>query len=460
MSGAQQGTGPDDRGLSAADLFEEAGARPQTRAGGVVEGPPMRRWSDPPWEIRRQWAADVMAKLDYHHDRRGNPTTPRASVKNLRRILARDEWFRSRVCVNGLSERVEWMGKPLRDEDVTDIQVEIEEVYGVEYGHQKLDQGLKAVGRTLKYHPVREYLRALRWDGVPRIDGFLVDQVGAADTPLSRAISRRWFVSCVARGMAGGEKAVKVDTVLILHGTQGKKKSWLFRALAGEDWFSDTKIDIRNKDALLAIRGKWIYELAELASTRSREQESVKAFITAQTDNFRPPYGRNNIDSHRQVVFVGTTNEDSFLSDPTGDRRYWPVSVGVDKIDLEAVRAMRDQLWAEAVVAWQKGEQWWLSDAESVALNDAQEVYRHEDPWSVAIDEWLAADPQNRVTAVRGMRVGELLGRALQMEKAKQGKHDEMRMGGVLQGKGWTKRRATRSGVRMVMWFAPEDGTP
>jgi predicted P-loop ATPase len=311
---------------------------------------------------------------------------------------------------------------------------------------------LKQTAKQRTYHPVVRYLNRIRWDGEERIDRYLVDYLGATDTPLHRAMSRRWFVGCVARAMGKGQRPVKVDTVLILAGPQGARKSTSFRKLAGDDWFSDTALDIRNKDSFQTIRGVWIYELAELAATRPRDAETVKAFLSAETDRYRPPYARNPVNSHRQVVFVGTTNEASFLSDPTGARRFHPVTVG--KIDLEAIERDRSMLWAEAVAAWKAGERWWLTPEEDADLRDAQEQFRNEDPWQAAIEQWMEDSP-HRERAKKGLRIADVLVDVLEMDTDKHGKHHEMRLGGVLQSMKWTKRRTMRHGTRVMLWFPP-----
>jgi putative DNA primase/helicase len=458
MSKAKTGTGPDDRGMTGPEMMRRTKAladeeRRRERAGKVLEGPPMRRPLDPTIEERIQQKRDVSEELQYNMSK-GVPTTPKSVAWNLAHILTRDPWYRSRLCLNSLSEQVEWEAAPVRDEVMTDIQVKIYDDYGVEFSFAAIDRGVKAAGLKLKYHPVREYLNSLEWDGVQRIDHFLSRYLGVEDTALHRAISMRWLVSCVARGMSGGEKPVKVDTVLILVGKQGKRKSTCFRYLVGDRWFSDTKFDLRNKDSLMSIRGKWIYEIAELDSTRQREQTTVKAFLSAVTDNFRPPYARNNIDSHRQVVFVGTTNEQSFLVDQTGDRRYWPVQIGDGEIRLDDIRRDRDQIWAEAVRAYRGGVEWWLSPEEDAELVSAQEIFRHEDPWQVTIEGWLS-DPVNVAKANRGLRLGQLLTEAIGMDAEKQGKQHEMRIGGLLQGLGWGKRRVVVAGNRHTRWFPP-----
>jgi putative DNA primase/helicase len=145
------------------------------------------------------------------------------------------------------------------------------------------------------------------------------------------------------------------------------------------------------------------------------------------------------------VVFVGTTNEATFLNDPTGARRFWPVTVG--QIDLEKIREDRDQLWAEAVEAFKAGEPWWLSPDEDAELRQAHERYEHEDPWQGFIVDWLATQ------AGKGIRVGDILDGPLKMDPDKQGKHHEMRIGGILQSLGFERRRTRVNGKREWRWF-------
>lgn len=400
-------------------------------------------------EIRK-----VEALLEMRHDRNGNVIGPKRTALNLDRIVRHDPFFVRKIKLNGLVETVEWAGDRLRDDHVTWIRLAIADTYGLEYAFATVQEVVCAIARQRTYHPVHRFLTRIRWDGIARIDRYLVDYIGAADTELHRDLSRRFFVSCVARAMGRGLKPVKVDTVLILVGPQGARKSTSFRTLAGSEWFSDTALDIRNKDSLMTIRGPWLFELSELQGTRAREAETVKAFLSAETDRYRPPYARNVIESHRQVVFVGTTNESSFLADPTGARRFWPVTVG--EINLEAIKRDRSMLWAEAVAAYRAGEAWWLTPKRDAELREAQEQYRHEDPWQAAIEQWMEEAPnQNR--AGRGLRIADVLVDVLEMDTDKQGKHHEMRLGGVLQSMGWAKRRRVRGGGgRVMVWYPPD----
>jgi len=427
----------------------------QTQHDNAHEAPPAAVRRDPDLDERAQQIADVTRQLAQKFGRRGEPLGPTRTLRNLDTVIKRDPFFRRRLAFNGLSEAVEWDGRRMRDEDITWIRLAIARTYGVEFGLEATHAVILETARQLTYHPVARYLKRLLWDREPRIDMFLTTHLGVEDTPLTRTISRRWFVSCVARAMGKGQTPVKVDTVLILAGPQGAKKSTAFRVLASDPWFSDTPLDLKHgaREAYQSIRGIWLYELAELASTRPRDAETVKAFLSAPTDRYRPPYGRTVVESHRQCIFVGTTNEAQFLSDSTGARRFLPVSVG--KIDIDQIQEDRSQLWAEAVAAHADGEPWWLNAAEDEQLAEAQEQYAHVDPWVVVIDRWLVS-PENQEQARRGVQAGEVLTQAIGMDADRQRKGDEMRLGAVLQSMGWAKKR-TRRGDRVLRLWSPGD---
>ena len=425
------------------------------RSDGTLQAPPADREvaETVDRDKRAEEIRKVMNGLEQKFDRNGNPAGPKRSLVNLDNIIKDDPYFCRKLRYNGLSERVEYAGERLTDQHTYRVQMAIGRTYNLEYSEAAVSAAVTETAMQRTYHPVVRYLTRIRWDGIARIDRYLVDYIGAKDTELHRAISRRWFISCVARAMGRGQKPVKCDTVLVLAGPQGAMKSTSFRALAGSDWFSDTALDLRNqKECFGNIRGVWLYELAELAAVRPRDAETVKAFLSAQTDRYRPPYARNVVDSHRQCVFVGSTNEASFLSDPSGARRLWPVTVG--RIDLEAIKRDRDALWSEAVQAWKAGEPWWLTPEQDAELRDAQEQYRHEDPWQAAIEQWMEEAP-NQTRANRGLRIADVLVDVLEMDTDKHGKHHEMRLGGVLQSMGWAKRQKSRRGVRAWTWFPP-----
>jgi predicted P-loop ATPase len=227
------------------------------------------------------------------------------------------------------------------------------------------------VARERVFHPVREYLQALKWDGEPRLRIWLAQYLNAGGSPdYLAAIGIRFPVSAVARIMQPGCQA---DHVLVLEGAQGIGKTSAARALATRpDWFAGNLPDIHTKDAPLQLAGRWIVEIAELKAIRNSQIEATKTFITETRDTFRPPYGRRTAQFPRQCVFIATTNESEYLRDRSGNRRYWPVRC--TDVDLAALERNRDQLYAEAVQLYRTGTPWHLDDAEiRLALAEQQE---------------------------------------------------------------------------------------
>lgn len=214
------------------------------------------------------------------------------------------------------------------------------------------------IAREKRWHPLRNRLLSITWDGNERLHGWLRDYLNATDDPLYlRDVGIAWMVGAIARVFSPGAQA---DHVLALAGKQGDGKSETARLLALDtEYFLGDLPDLRNKDSQLILRGKWIVEVAELAATRRAEIEIVKSFITQRSDSYRPPYGRRTVTIPRQCVFIATTNEIYFLKDRSGNRRWWPVSVG--KVDLPLLRRDVEQLWAEAVHLYQQGQPWHLT---------------------------------------------------------------------------------------------------
>jgi predicted P-loop ATPase len=184
-----------------------------------------------------------------------------------------------------------------------------------------------------------------------------------------------------------------VDCCLILEGLQGGKKSTALKTLAGE-WFTDEIADLGSKDSALQTRGVWVIEIAELDSMTRAEVSRIKAFMSRATDRFRPPYGKNVIESPRQCVFAGSVNHSTYLRDETGGRRFWPVRCG--EVDVDALARDRDQLWAEAIVQYRSGEVWWLETRELVQEAEQQQSDRYEeDAWHALIAAWVE-NPEER----------------------------------------------------------------
>jgi predicted P-loop ATPase len=255
-------------------------------------------------------------------------------------------------------------------------------------------EAAETVARENPFHPVKLYLEALSWDGTERIDLWMPVCLGAEDTPYTRAVGARILIAAAARIYAPGCQA---DSLPVLIGPQGIMKSSVIRELFSSPWFSDHISDLHSKDARVELRGKWCIEISELSAMRRGEIESVKAYISCRVDSFRPPYGVRRIDVARSCIFFGTTNDLTPLTDPTGNRRFWPVRCGV--IDLEAVRTNRDQLWAEALFRYKRGDQWYLETPELTALaKEAQACCYEVGGRDDLIAKWIE-NPQQRTPA-------------------------------------------------------------
>jgi len=244
------------------------------------------------------------------------------------------------------------------------------------------------VAQEHSFHPVRDYLDGCKWDGVPRVDTLLIDTFGAEDSVYTRTVTRKTLVAAVARIYRPG---CKFDYMLTLRGPQGIGKSSLFARLGGA-WFSDTFSTLQGKEAYEQVQGVWIVEVGELAGMRKAEVETIKLYISKQADRFRPAYGRRLQEFPRQCVFIGTTNEEQFLRDPTGNRRFWvvetpnePTGELWDTLSDDVVR----QIWAEAVHLFKNGEKLYLpKDIEKMA-REVQERYEEENPRAGIVAEYL-----------------------------------------------------------------------
>ena len=308
-------------------------------------------------------------------------------------------------------------------------------------GAARVHEALAAVAMERPFHPVRDYLESLQWDGEARLDSWIERLGGAVVTDATRAyvsaIGAKTLIAAVARIMKPGSK---VDTVAIFEGPQGAGKSTALRVLAGEDHFGDALPDMGSKDARDYLRGKWIVEIAELATMNKSEVEQVKAFITRQEERFRPAYGREEISYPRQCIFAGTTNKSEFLRDETGNRRFWPVTV--KGFDIDALKSERDQLWAEALHRYHNGEEWWLTGDLSRTAEQEQATRVVGDEWSEPIAGYLSDLADNREITVR--TVAE---EALHIMAADLTPQSQNRIRAAMTALGWAKsRREPRTG--------------
>jgi len=262
--------------------------------------------------------------------------------------------------------------------------------WGFDPGKQFMEDALRLECLKHTFDPVREYLDGLRWDGVPRIDRWLTTYCHADDTELNRACGRKWLVAGVRRVRSPG---VKFDEMLTLEGDQGQGKSSLFKILAGGDEnFSDAEIiGCDKKEQQELVQGVWIYEIAELEGMTKHDVTSIKLFLSKTYDRARPAYARTRVDRPRRNVFGGTTNDNKYLRDATGNRRIWPIDLcGKGLIDLVGFARDRDQLWAEAAVIEASGEALTLAPTLWSVAAAEQQARLTYDPWEDEIRGILA----------------------------------------------------------------------
>lgn len=317
-------------------------------------------------------------------------------------------------------------------------------------------EAITVVALGNSFHPVKDYLTGLRWDGTPRIDHFFSDFCGAAQTAMHAKFASNFFIQAVARIFRPGCKA---DLMLVLEGTQGARKSTLVETLAG-GFYADIGTGPSDKDFYQIIQGCWLVEISELASFARAESSHIKRAISVAVDRFRRSYGHNVEEFKRECVFFGTVNNSDWQRDETGGRRFMPV--WVQDVDIEAVRAIRDQLWAEAVHRFNAGETWHELPPEAREAQDSRYV---EDVWTVRVVRWLdgRAHASRYKTGVPGKvqitTVSEILSRVIELPIGKQNKSEQTRVGTILTRLGWKKREHKLHGVSVRMYYRPEDDT-
>lgn len=270
--------------------------------------------------------------------------------------------------------------------------------------------GLKITDRNLKaaidlaalkysFHPVREFLEAQKWDGTPRVETLFIDYLGSEDNAYHRDTARLMMVAAAARIF---EPGCKFDYAAILEGGQGKRKSTFIHTLGCGRWFSELHGDVdKRKDMVEQMQNAWIVELPELASLKKAEVEPIKAFLAAREDNVRLAYAKRAKVYKRQCIFIGSTNDRKYLRDDTGNRRFWPIAVNVDSINIEKLKRNINQLWAEAVVLYrQMREEQPYGDLplyltgkaaqdEAEAMQESRRAEDVSDEWAGAISAWL-----------------------------------------------------------------------
>lgn len=428
-----------------------------------------RKWTDVRdlFEPDRKTARNLRAPAPAGDD--GKPADPKVQlvlgtngrplkcIENFDRILSTDPRWLGVIAWDEHAQRIIKQAPPpyrtgaageWADTDDTETALWVAREYGVHAIGATVAEAVNTVANRRKVMPLRDHLQSLRWDGTPRLDEWLVTCLGAdaqgERAEYVRAVGAKWAISAVARVYKPG---CKVDTMLVLEGEQGIGKSLAMRELTwGDRWFSDEMPKLENKDSQLSLQGKWIIEFSELGAMTKSEVEIVKAFISRTVDRYREPYGRRTNDIPRRCVFVGTTNGQQYLRDETGNRRFWPVRCA--SVNVETVRAVRDQLWAEAVHRYEAGETWWLDgrlDAIALAEQDQRFTF---DEWEHDIQAYLVG--REKVT------VGDILDLAFGIKRGDQDQLKQNRVARCLKRLGWIRTRLREHGRRVWFYLSPD----
>ena len=331
--------------------------------------------------------------------------------------------------------------RPWTAEDACLVQAYLQRVWASKFGRETTESAMATAAQCLRFHPVRDWLGALTWDGTSRIDAWLTKACGANPTDYHGAVGAKVLIAAVRRVRRPG---VKFDCLLLLEGAQGIGKSKLLRALFSEQWFSDAMPpNLSDKDAAMALLGVWGLELAEIEHLIRAEVETVKAFLSRGIDRYRPPYGRAFIERPRQGVLIGTTNSTDYLRDATGNRRIWPVRCQF--ADDAWVEENREQLWAEAAAREASGETLWLDDTDiNLEATTIQAERMQEDVWGEPVMTWMSGRVETSIGAV--------LSDALMIPKAQQDRRSQMRVAAILKGAGWESVVGWDSGRTVRRW--------
>jgi predicted P-loop ATPase len=362
----------------------------------------------------------------------------------LKDSFAFDEMLRAPVLLHEIGEPISSAYRPMRDDDVTLLAEWMQKAGLPGMAARSVHDAVAAVARERAFHPLRDWLESLQWDGTPRLNVWLTTKLGAELNDYNQAIGEMFLISMVARVL---EPGVKADHMVILEGPQGTLKSTACSVLGGE-YFSDSLPDVGGgKDAAQHLRGKWLIEVAEMHAMSKVDAAILKAFLSRTTERYRPSYGRLEVIEPRQCIFVGSTNSEAYLRDETGNRRFWPVKTGT--IDIARLESDREQLFAEAVVRYHEGARWWPDkDFEREHIRPEQEARFEVDVWEAPIAEFLKLEAAKGEPAK--ITVGQIAVGALGLTIGRVATAEQRRITAVLTHLGWGRgKREAGTGKRV-----------
>lgn len=370
-----------------------------------------------------EWKATLIQRVD----KKTGQIDYLCRAANLMKILENDANWKGRLRFDEFRQGVTDGEAEWADHHTIELKAWLEQTWITgEVKTGVVREAVETVAQRHAYHPVKEWLDSLQWDQVERIPAFFTDHCGVPAHPYSCAVAHSLFVSAVARIYQPG---CKVDTMVVLEGAQGLGKSRLVQALFGPRWHCDITQEPGSLDFYQNLRGKWIGEFSELSAMGKADQNKVKQALTQTHDTYRASYGHYSRTYPRQFVFIGNTNKAEYLADETGARRYLPIEC--TEINPEAVEAIREQLWAEAVHRYRAGEKWWdIPDAER-----EQERRYQMDSWQELIQPWLAGKTK--------VLISEVLSDALLIKADRHDRSAQTRVGNILRRLKWAPKQET-----------------
>lgn len=407
-----------------------------------------RPWSDVLSELVEQCVETIAQEAQQHEDFEVETSgvrlgKPKVTLDNLEVALKKEsvkfkyDEFATKKLIS--IQNTEY--QVLQDEHIEGLWIDIEKKYDLSYSWDKFCKYLNTKAFKERFHPVRDYLDQLEWDGVPRIDQWLIRYGKAMDNDYTRAIGRIVLVAAVRRVRDPG---CKFDEMMILEGEQGVRKSTALQALCpNKDWFTDAmELGSDSKKTIESSAGKFIIEVGELKGMSKKEVGDLKGFLSRCVDEARMAFGRETRISPRQFIMIGTTNDAQYLHDPTGNRRFWPVAV--IEFDVDAILRDRDQLWAEAAHYEAKGESIRLDAKYYAIAAKEQEERRVIDTIEAIVEEAF----EGHLGRVRALDVYQLLGK----DSAEVRQDEQRRMSDAMRRVGWAYKKRRIHGKPTWVW--------
>jgi len=361
-------------------------------------------------------------------------------------------------------------GRAREDSDDEDVHEWMQANGLPRVGLDVVREAVNIVARDQRFHPVRDWLDGLVWDQQNRLSDWLSTYLGTAQDNYHSSIGCMFMIAMVARIYQPG---CKCDYMIVLEGPQGIMKSQVCKVLGGEH-YSDALPDLTADAVRLSMHlaGKWLIEVPELSSFHPAEASHLKSFLSRDVEIYTRKFGRRDVHEPRQCVLIGTTNKDTYLRDETGGRRFWPAKCGT--IDIDGLRDVRDQLFAEAVVLFRQGTQWWPdTKVQDTLITPMQESRYQDDPWESAIERWDRKIPEcdgngkpiyrndafgnptqaQRIDVTAPYSLLDIARGALHLPTDRLSKREAMRLATMLESMRWTRAPRTRT-VRSA-WHPP-----